>query len=78
MTTTPPEPPSPIRVVFALLEDSLALDWAGPAEALRIANQLLVARGQAPRFQLEFPGGRRPGRRCAARSASRWPGCRRC
>jgi len=58
MTTTPPEPPSPIRVVFALLEDSLALDWAGPAEALRIANQLLVARGQAPRFQLEFAAGR--------------------
>ena len=58
MTTPPPEPPSPIRVVFALLEDSLALDWAGPAEALRIANQLLVARGQAPRFQLEFAAGR--------------------
>ena len=45
-------------MVFALLEDSLALDWAGPAEALRIANQLLVARGQAPRFQLEFAAGR--------------------
>jgi len=48
-----PAPP-PIRVVFALLPDSLALDWAGPAEALRIANQLLAAAGRPPRFDLEF------------------------
>jgi len=46
--------PAPIRVVFALLPDSLILDWAGPAEALRIANQLLVASGHAPRFELRF------------------------
>lgn len=46
--------PPPIRVVFALLPHSLVLDWAGPAEALRIANQLLRAGGQAERFAIEF------------------------
>ncbi len=45
---------APIRVVFALLPQSLVLDWAGPAEALRIANQLLVASGRPPRFELVF------------------------
>ncbi|MDM0077748.1 helix-turn-helix domain-containing protein [Variovorax sp. J2P1-59] len=44
----------PIRVVFALLPHSLILDWAGPAEALRIANQLLVASGRPARFELVF------------------------
>ena len=44
----------PIQVLFALLPDSLVLDWAGPAEALRIANQLLQAQGQPPRFELHF------------------------
>jgi transcriptional regulator GlxA family with amidase domain len=47
---------APIRVVFALLPHSLVLDWAGPAEALRIANQLLVAGGRPPRFELVFAG----------------------
>ena len=47
-------PTPPIRVVFALLPDSLLLDWAGPAEALRIANQLLRAAGRPARFALEF------------------------
>ena len=47
---------SPIDVLFALLPDSLALDWAGPAEALRMANQVLQSRGQAPRFVLRFVG----------------------
>ncbi len=45
-----------IRVVFILLEDSLVLDWAGPAEALRIANQCLRAAGQPERFSIEFAG----------------------
>ena len=44
----------PIRVVFALLPGSLVLDWAGPAEALRIANQRLRATGQPERFTIEF------------------------
>ncbi len=51
-----PESERPIRVVFALLDHSLVLDWAGPAEALRIANQYLRARGQRERFVIEFAG----------------------
>ena len=43
-----------IDVYFVLLPDSLILDWAGPAEALRMANQALVAQGLAPRFALHF------------------------
>ena len=44
----------PIHVYFALLPGSLVLDWAGPAEALRIANQTLVAQGQPARFVQHF------------------------
>jgi transcriptional regulator GlxA family with amidase domain len=47
---------TPIRVIFALLPHSLVLGWAGPAEALRIANQLLIAGGRPPRFELVFAG----------------------
>lgn len=43
-----------IDVFFVLLPDSLILDWAGPAEALRIANGALVAHGQSARFALHF------------------------
>ena len=50
---------APIRVVFVLLANSLVLDWAGPAEALRIANQLLVAAGKPARFAIEFASSRR-------------------
>jgi transcriptional regulator GlxA family with amidase domain len=46
----------PIPLYFVLLPGSLILDWAGPAEAFRIANQLLAANGQAPRFALHFVG----------------------
>ena len=49
-------PHAPIQVLFALLPDSLALDWAGPAEALRIANQAPQIQGQPPRFVLRFVG----------------------
>lgn len=49
MTTT-----SAIRVVFVILADSMVLDWAGPAEALRIANQRLRAAGEPERFAIEF------------------------
>lgn len=45
-----------IDVVFVLLPHSLVLDWAGPAEALRIANKALQAAGEAPRFRLRFAG----------------------
>lgn len=47
---------APIRVLFVLQPDSLLLDWAGPAEALRLANQCLQAQGQAARFALQFVG----------------------
>lgn len=49
----PPTSPS-IHVLFALLPHSLVLDWAGPAEALRIANQALVAQGLPAQFVLHF------------------------
>lgn len=47
---------TPITVAFVLLPGSLILDWAGPAEAMRIANRCLQAQGQAPRFVLRFLG----------------------
>jgi len=49
-----PDTQQPIHVVFALLPGSLVLDWAGPAEALRIANQVLLAQGRPARFVLRF------------------------
>ena len=39
-----------------LLPGSLILDWAGPAEALRIANQVLKAGGKPASFRLRFIG----------------------
>ncbi|HEY9095602.1 MAG TPA: AraC family transcriptional regulator, partial [Hydrogenophaga sp.] len=39
-----------------LLPDSLILDWAGPAEALRMTNQRLVEAGAPPAFELHFIG----------------------
>ena len=41
-------------VLFLLLPDSLILDWAGPAEALRIANQLCLQKGKTAPFNLRF------------------------
>ena len=49
---------APIDVLFLLLPGSLILDWAGPAEALRIANQLHQKRKQASPFCLRFVGPR--------------------
>lgn len=54
--TPPAAPAAPIHVHFVLLPDSLALDWAGPAEALRMTNQALRAQGLAERFVLHFIG----------------------
>ncbi|QDL53304.1 GlxA family transcriptional regulator [Rhodoferax aquaticus] len=48
--------PAVIDVLFTLLPGSLILDWAGPAEALRIANRHLVLQGQSPRFHMRFAG----------------------
>lgn len=41
---------------FVLMPGSLILDWAGPAEALRMANQCLLATGNAPAFCIHFIG----------------------
>jgi transcriptional regulator GlxA family with amidase domain len=46
----------PIDVHFVLMDDSLLLDWAGPAEALRIANGWRQKHGQTPAFSLHFVG----------------------
>ncbi len=45
-----------IDVLFVLMPDSLVLDWAGPAEAFRIANQSLVRQRKPPVFRLRFVG----------------------
>ncbi|MEJ7807760.1 MAG: AraC family transcriptional regulator, partial [Telluria sp.] len=43
-----------IDVLFLLLPGSLILDWAGPAEALRIANDLMRKQGRVAPFVLRF------------------------
>jgi transcriptional regulator GlxA family with amidase domain len=43
-----------IDVLFLVLPDTLLLDLVGPAEALRIANQQLAARGRATAFALRY------------------------
>ena len=45
-----------IDLLFVMLPHSCALDWAGPAEAFRIANQTLERQGQAAAFKLRFVG----------------------
>jgi transcriptional regulator GlxA family with amidase domain len=52
-------PPGLIDLWFVLPSGSLVLDWAGPAEAFRIANQ----KAAQPRFRLRFcgPGARSTG-----------------
>lgn len=46
----------PTGIWFALPRGSLILDWAGPAEAFRIANQEVVAREgrERPAFEMHF------------------------
>ncbi len=48
--------PDPIELLFLLLPDTLILDWAGPAEAFRIANQSLARLGKPAAFKLRFVG----------------------
>jgi transcriptional regulator GlxA family with amidase domain len=48
--------PTAIEVLFVLLPDTLILDWAGPAEAFRIANQSLMRLGKPAVFKLRFVG----------------------
>ena len=46
-----------IDVLFVVLPDSLLLDLAGPAEAFRLANQVILRRsGAKPLFRLRFIG----------------------
>jgi transcriptional regulator GlxA family with amidase domain len=45
-----------IDVLFVVLPDTLLLDLAGPAEALRIANQQLLNRGRPPAYRLRCVG----------------------
>jgi transcriptional regulator GlxA family with amidase domain len=48
--------PGVIDVLFVLLPQTLLMDLAGPAEALRLANQRRMRRGQTPLFRLRFVG----------------------
>jgi len=48
--------PAPVDVLFLVLPETLLLDLAGPAEAFRIANQQLAARGLPEAFRLRFIG----------------------
>jgi transcriptional regulator GlxA family with amidase domain len=43
-----------IDVLFVIVPHSLLLDIAGPAEAIRLANQHRERRGESPRFRLRF------------------------
>ncbi|TAG26850.1 MAG: helix-turn-helix domain-containing protein [Burkholderiales bacterium] len=45
-----------INLLFVMLPHSCALDWAGPAEAFRIANQTLERQGQQAAFSMRFIG----------------------
>jgi transcriptional regulator GlxA family with amidase domain len=45
-----------VDVLFVLAPRALLLDLAGPAEALRLANQHLRRRGEPPRFRLRYTG----------------------
>ncbi len=45
-----------VQVYFVLHPHAVLLDWAGPAEALRIANQKCVALKRPPAFALHFIG----------------------
>ena len=47
---------APIPVFFVVLPGSLILDWVGPAEAFRIANQCRAGAGEPPRFELRYVG----------------------
>jgi transcriptional regulator GlxA family with amidase domain len=45
-----------IDLLFVMLPHSCALDWAGPAEAFRIANQTLERQGKPAAFRMRFVG----------------------
>jgi transcriptional regulator GlxA family with amidase domain len=43
-----------IEILFLVLPETLLLDLVGPAEAFRLANQQLAARGKPPAFRLRY------------------------
>lgn len=45
-----------IEILFVMLPNTLALDWAGPAEAFRLANQSLMRMKKPAQFRLRFVG----------------------
>ncbi len=45
-----------IEILFLVMPDTLLLDLAGPAEAFRVANQQLAARGRPAAFALRYIG----------------------
>lgn len=45
-----------IDLLFVMLPHSCALDWAGPAEAFRIANLTLERQGHSAAFRMRFIG----------------------
>ena len=45
-----------IEILFLVMPDTLLLDLAGPAEAFRVANQQLAARGRPAAFVLRYIG----------------------
>lgn len=49
---------APIEVLFVILPETLLLDWAGPAEAFRMANRSCAVRGRKEPFVLRFVGPR--------------------
>ncbi len=51
-------PDAPIDAVFLIQPRALLLDLAGPAEALRLANQALQRQGLAPAFNLRYVAAR--------------------
>jgi len=51
--------PEPKQVLFVLQDDSLVLDWAGPAEALRLASlEVTALKLDVPALDLRFAGPR--------------------
>ena len=47
---------APIDILFVVTPRALLLDVAGPAEAFRLANQVRIGHGDAPRFVLRYTG----------------------
>lgn len=56
LKTPAPTSPPVVDVLFVVLPDTLLLDLAGPAEALRLANQALQRQGRPPLWRLRYVG----------------------